>query len=50
MKKLKAIPKFKNEDAEREFWSTHDTTEYGFFIKVSEILTMPPRPIALSSG
>lgn len=26
--KLKKIPKFKNEDAERDFWATHDTTEY----------------------
>lgn len=24
----KSIPKFKNEDEEIEFWSTHDTTEY----------------------
>ena len=28
MKKLKQIPKFKNEDEEGEFWATHDTTEY----------------------
>jgi predicted DNA binding CopG/RHH family protein len=28
MKKLKKIPKFKNEDKEREFWATHDSTEY----------------------
>lgn len=27
-KKLKQIPKFKNEDQERKFWATHDTTEY----------------------
>ena len=26
--KLKQIPKFKNEDEEGEFSSTHDTTEY----------------------
>jgi len=26
--KIKPIPKFKNEDQEREFWATHDTTEY----------------------
>ena len=26
--KIKPIPKFKNEDAERDFWATHDTTEY----------------------
>jgi len=24
----KPIPKFKNEDEEREFWATHDSTEY----------------------
>lgn len=28
MKKLKSIPKFNNEDEERDFWDTHDTTEY----------------------
>lgn len=27
-KELKEIPTFKNEDEEREFWSTHDSTEY----------------------
>ncbi len=27
-KNLKKVPKFKNEDEEREFWATHDTTEY----------------------
>lgn len=28
MKPRKKIPKFSNEDAEREFWSTQDSTEY----------------------
>mgnify|MGYP001617415460 CR=1 FL=1 len=28
MKKLKKIPRFKSEDAERDFWAAHDTTEY----------------------
>ncbi len=27
-KKYKRLPKFKNEDEEREFWSTHDTADY----------------------
>ena len=27
-KKLKDIPKLKTEDDEREFWATHDTTDY----------------------
>lgn len=28
MKKLKRIPKFKNEDEERDFWEKADSTEY----------------------
>jgi hypothetical protein len=28
IKALKPIPQFKDEDEEREFWSTHDSTEY----------------------
>ncbi len=28
MKKLEKIPEFKSEDEEREFWSTHDSSEY----------------------
>jgi len=28
MKKLKKIPKFKNEDDEREFWSKNDSNKY----------------------
>lgn len=28
MKKLKPMPRFKNEDEERDFWVNHDTTEY----------------------
>jgi hypothetical protein len=27
-KKIKPVPKFRNEQDERDFWSTHDTTEY----------------------
>ncbi|MFH1841111.1 MAG: BrnA antitoxin family protein [Candidatus Shapirobacteria bacterium] len=27
-KKIKPIPRFQNEDKERDFWATHDTTEY----------------------
>jgi len=26
--KKKVIPKFKNEDEERDFWASHDSTEY----------------------
>ena len=28
MSRLKKIPKFKNEDKEREFWAKSDSTEY----------------------
>ncbi len=28
MKKLKPIPKFKDENEERDFWGSHDTTDY----------------------
>jgi predicted DNA binding CopG/RHH family protein len=28
MSKLKNIPKFKNEDEEREFWAKNDSSEY----------------------
>lgn len=27
-KKLKPIPRFRNEAAERKFWETHDSTDY----------------------
>lgn len=38
MSKLKKIPKFKNEDEEREFWATHDATEYIDFSKTRKAL------------
>ena len=37
MKTLKRIPKFKNEDEEREFWSTHDSTEYVDWSKAKKV-------------
>jgi predicted DNA binding CopG/RHH family protein len=36
-KKIKPVPKFRNEQDEREFWNTHDTTEYFDFSKSSRI-------------
>lgn len=33
-KKFKTIPKFKNEDAERDFWAKADTSEYFDFSKM----------------
>ena len=36
-KKIKPVPKFRNEQDEREFWSTHDTTDYFDFSKASRV-------------
>lgn len=38
MKKFKQIPQFKNEDEEREFWSTHDSTEYVDWSKAKRVV------------
>ena len=38
MSKLKRIPKFKNEEDEIEFWSTHDSTEYIDYSKGKNVL------------
>ncbi|MCJ7739901.1 BrnA antitoxin family protein [Candidatus Microgenomates bacterium] len=35
-KKLKTIPTFKNEDEEREFWGTHDSTDHIDWSKAEE--------------
>ncbi len=37
MTKLKPIPQFKNEDEEREFWATHDSTDYVDWSKSVEL-------------
>jgi len=34
----KRIPKFKNEEEEREFWTTHDSTEYVNWAKAKPAL------------
>lgn len=39
-KALKPIPKFQSEAEEREFWQSHDTTEYIDWSK-AEHVTMP---------
>lgn len=38
MKKLKKIPLFKNEDEERDFWDTHDVTDYFDMSKAEEVV------------
>ena len=39
-KKLKEIPKFADEAEEREFWMTHDTTDYFDWSKAKRV-TLP---------
>ncbi len=50
-KKLKPIPKFKNEDEEREFWAKADSTEYFDYSKAKRVafpnLKLSRRPISL---
>ncbi|MBU3978856.1 BrnA antitoxin family protein [Patescibacteria group bacterium] len=41
MKKLKQIPKFKNENEEAEFWATHDSTDY---FDISKAMVNPSFP------
>jgi predicted DNA binding CopG/RHH family protein len=43
-KPLKTIPKFKDEDAEREFWSTADSTEYIDWSKAQKLVLPNFRP------
>ena len=39
---MKKIPKFKNEDEEREFWATHDSTDY-FDMSTAIRVKFPPK-------
>ncbi|OGC52068.1 hypothetical protein A2982_02510 [candidate division WWE3 bacterium RIFCSPLOWO2_01_FULL_39_13] len=41
MKKLKLLPKFKNEDEERDFWATHDFIDY---FDVDKVIVNPSFP------
>lgn len=38
MKKLKKIPAFKSEDEERDFWDTHDLTDYFDMSKAQRVI------------
>jgi predicted DNA binding CopG/RHH family protein len=44
MKPRKKIPTFKDEDAEREFWATADSTEYIDWSKAQRIMLPNFRP------
>lgn len=47
-KKLKKIPKFKNEDEEAEFWNTHDSTEYLDWSKAKKVIFPNLKPTSRS--
>lgn len=47
-KKLKSIPTFKSEDEEREFWATHDSTEYIDWSKAEEAVFPNLKPTTKS--
>lgn len=40
----KKIPKFTNEDEEREFWSSHDSTEYIDWKKAKKVVLPRLKP------
>ena len=40
----KKIPKFKNEDEEREFWSSHDSAEYVNWQKAKRVVLSNLKP------
>jgi len=47
-KRLKKLPKFKNEDEEREFWNTHDSTEYFDWSKAKNVIFPNLKPTSRS--
>ena len=44
VKELKEIPTFKNEDEEREFWASHDSTDYVDWDKVETVVLPKLKP------
>jgi len=38
------IPEFRNEDEEREFWATHDSTDYVNWKKARQVVLSEVRP------
>jgi len=48
---VKELPKFKNEDEERDFWATHDSTDYFDWSKAKRVifpnLQLTKKPISL---
>ncbi len=50
-KRFIELPKFKNEDEERDFWTTHDSTDYFDWSKAKRVifpnLQLTKKPISL---
>lgn len=44
MKKMKRVPRFKTEKEEREFWRTHDSSEYLEWDEATEITLAKLKP------
>lgn len=44
MSNLKKVPKFKSEDAERDFWAKHDATDYLDFSQAEEVVLPNLKP------
>jgi len=44
MKRLKKIPRFRNEEEERKFWATHDSTEYVEYSNAKKVVFQNLRP------
>ena len=42
--KKRKIPKFKNEDKERDFWASHDSTEYVDWSKAKDVILPNLKP------
>ena len=47
-KKLKKLPKFKNEDQERKFWDTHSSADYFDWSKAQNVIFPNLKPTSRS--
>jgi predicted DNA binding CopG/RHH family protein len=47
-KQLKKIPKFKNEDEEREFWDSHSSVDYFDWSKAQDVVFPNLKPASRS--
>jgi predicted DNA binding CopG/RHH family protein len=46
--KLKKLPKFKNEDAERKFWETHSSVDYFDWANAQNVIFPNLKPTSTS--